>query len=309
MKRCCVLLAGLLGLVIGTASAASPPDIAGMTQREIFLLQFYGGGSPLSPQERQEAADIIENGMQHEPQAELAAAANAAKLVRLLAHAPGPMIARVRETVRLNVELHEAVSPALQQQQLEEARIIAAHDPVVVFDRAHKRLVTVQTLKILEQGNRLGAQIFSVPAPGEDFVAEMRQAIPRAWPSMDDGMQEAMAHAERDMPYAMGFLQSANRQKLADFVRTWRAKIMAAPDATGQQLNLAEVMAVIGMTGYRHAQRGGGGGGGQVGAALAERLQMQDLTQRQMLGAVRSFSPTCNVTSPNAGYNFTYCHP
>jgi len=308
MNCCSVLLAALLSLLIGTASAAPPPDIAGMTQREIFLLQFFGGGSPLSPRERQEAADIIENGMQHAPQAELAAAAGAAKLVRLLARAPGPLIAEVREASRLNVELHSAISPALQQQQLQEARIIAAHDPVVVFDPAHKRLVTVQTVKILEQANQLGAQIFSVPAPSEDFVADMRQAIPRAWPGMDEGVQEAMAHAERDMPYAAGFLQSANPQKRADFVRTWRAKIMAAPDATGQQLNLAEVMAVIGLTAY-HRGQGGGEGGGRQGAALADRLQMQDLTNRQLLGAVRSYSPTCNVTRPDAGYNFTYCHP
>jgi len=308
MNRCCVLLAALLSLSIGTASATPPPDIVGMTQREIFLLQFYGGGSPLSPQERQEAADIIESGMQHAPQAELSAAAGAAKLVRLLARAPGPLIARVREASRLNVELHSAVSPALQQQQLQEARIIAAHDPVVVFDPAHKRLVTVQTVKILEQANRLGAQTFSVPAPGEDFVEDMRQAIRRAWPGMDDGVQEAMAHVERDMPYVVGFLQSANPQNWADFVRIWRAKIMAAPDATGQQLNLAEVMAVIGLTAYRRGQ-GGGEAGGSQGAALANRLQMQDLTNRQLLGAVRSYSPTCNVTRPDAGYNFTYCHP
>lgn len=279
-----------------------------MTQREVALLEFYGGGSPLSAEEQREAADIVAGALQEAPQAELAADAEAAKLLRVLRQAPPNLIALARENGRLNAQLHDAVSQALKQQQAVEARIIATHDPVIVFDPANKRLVTEQSVRVLQHDDVFGASVFGVPPPGPDFAEQMRQAIPRTWPGMDNGMKEAMAHVERDLPYAPGFLQNTNPQKRAAFAQTWRAKIMAAPDAVGQQLNLAEVMAVVGMTAYRHSLSGGGAGG-SVQGTLADRLQMQDLTQRQLLGAARSFSPTCNVTRPDAMANFTYCHP
>jgi hypothetical protein len=295
-----------LGLLLFPAAAAGAqsPDVAAMTQREIALLQFYGGGSPLWAQEQGEAADMVALEMQQAPQAEISADAGAAKLLRALSEGPPTLIALAREGGRLNAQLHEAVSPALQQQQAMEARIIEAHDPVIVFDPAHKRLISEQTLRILQHADMSGASVFDVPPPGPDFADQMRQALPRAWPGMDDGMQDAMAHAERDLPYAASFLQAMNPQKRAGFVQTWRVRIMAAPDAAGQQLNLTEVMAVVGMTAFRNSPSGGG-----MREALAGRLQMQDLTNRQLEGAARSYSPTCNVTRPDAMANFTYCHP
>ena len=95
-------------------------------------------------------------------------------------------------------------------------------------------------------------------------------------------------------------------QKRATIVQTYRAKIMTAPDTAGQQLNLAEVMAVVGATASRHT--GSGGPGGTQGA-LADRLQRQNLLNHQLEGAMRSYSPTCNVTRPDAMANFASCHP
>ena len=299
-------LAVALMLLSRSASAAAPPDIAAMTQREIALIQFYGGGSPLTAQEQREAAEIVQRGLEHAPQAEQAADAGAARLLQILARAPAPLIAQAREGGRLNAQLHDAVSPALREQQAMETQIIIAHDPVVVFDSAHKLLVSVQTLRVLQQADTFGAHWFGVPPPRPDFVAQMQPVVPRAWPGMDAGMKDAMAHAERDLPYAPGFLQGINPQKRAAFAETWRAKIMAAPDAVGQQLNLAEVMAVVGMTAFRLRQSGGSGA---TGAAVADPMREQDLVNRQMLGAVRSYSPSCNVTRPDAMNNFSYCHP
>ncbi len=296
---------GLLVLFPGTAHAQTP-DLAAITQREEALIVFYGGGSPLSPQERQETADMVQREMQQAPRAEIAADAGAAKLLRVLHQAGPPLIAVAREGGRLNAQLHEAVDPALQQEQDMEARVIAAHDAVIVFDAARKRLISEQTLRILRQANTLGATVFGVLPPGPAFVEQMQTAVPQAYKAMDDGMQDAMAHAERDMPYAPGFLQSLDPHKRAGFVQTYRAKIIAAPDPVGQQLNLAEVMAVVAMTAYRHAATGTGTPGT---GALADRLQMQDLTNRQLEGAARSYSPTCNVTRLDAMANFSYCHP
>ena len=298
----------LAALAIPPAAAAPPPDAAAITQHEIALLQFYGGGSPLSDQERQEAADMVQQELHQAPRAEIAADAGATKLLHALARANAALIALARETGRLNAQLHEVVDPVLQQQQAMEARIIAAHDPVIVFDTAHKRLISEQTVRVLQRADALGATTFDVPPPGSDFVAQMREAVPHAYPGMDDGMQEAMAHAERNLPYAPGFLQGMDPQKQAAIVQTYRAKIMAAPDAAGQQLNLAEVMAVVGATASRHGS-GGSGGSGATQGALADRLRRQDRLNHQLEGAMRSYSPTCNVTRPDAMANFASCHP
>jgi hypothetical protein len=295
---------GLLLLPAATTQAQQP-DIGAITQREVALLEFYGGGSPLSAQERQEAADMVQREMDRAPQAERAADAGAAKLLGALRQGSPQLIALAREGGRLNVELHNAVAPELQEQQAMEARIIAAHDRVVVFDAAHKRLISEQTVRILQHANTFGATVFDVPPPGVDFAGQMEDALRRAYPTMDDGMQDAMAHAERDLPYAPGFLQNINQQKRAGFVQTYRAKILAAPDPTDQQLNLAEVMAVVGKTASRQRQSGGG----QSSGALASRLQMQDLTTRKLQESMRSFSPICNVTRPDAMANFASCHP
>ncbi len=301
----CWLAIGLGALLLSAGAAqAQQPDISAIAQREITLLEFYGGGSSLSTQEQDEATAMVRREMGEAPQAELAADAGAVKLLGALHQASVALIAQAREGGRLNVQRHDAVNPALQEQQAMEARIIAVHDPVIVFDAAHRRLITEQTVRVLQHANAFGATVFDVQPPGPDFAGQMRQALARAYPAMDDGMQEAMAHAERDMPYAPGFLQGINPQKRAGFVQTYRAKIMAAPDAAGQQLNLAEVMAVIGMTAFRHGQSGGATPG-----ALASRLQMQDLANRKLQESVRSFSPTCNVTRPDAMANWASCHP
>jgi hypothetical protein len=303
--RSAVVRAVLLAvLAISPAAAVASPDAATITQHEIALLQFYGGGSPLSAQERQQAADMVQQELHEAPGAETTADAGATKLLHMLTRADGPLIALARETGRLNAQLHAVVDPALRQQQVMEARIIAAHDPVIVFDATHKRLITEQTVRVLQRADAVGASTFDVPPPGPDFVAQMREALPRAYPTMDDGMQNALAHAERDLPYAPGFLRNMNPQKRAAIVQTYRAKIMAAPDTAGQQLNLAEVMAVVGAT----ASRRGSGSGGTQGA-LADRLQRQNLLNHQLEGAMRSYSPTCNITRPDAMANFSSCHP
>ncbi len=301
-----LLMLGLALLLLPRTTPAAPSaDTSQAVQREIALIEFYGGGSALTAEEKREAAGMVQRNMQTAPAAEEAADAGAEKLLRVLQTAPPPLIASVREGTRLNVQLHPAVDPALKDQQRMEARIIEAHDPVVVFDPQHKWLVTVQTLRALQHADMLGATLFDVPPPGPDFVSEMRQIVPQSWGNMDSGMQEAMAHAERDQPYAAAFLQGIDPGLLAVFVKKWRGKIMAPTDAAAQQLNLAEVMAVVGMTAFRHSQSGNGNTGGQ----LAYRAHMQDLVNRKLQEAVRSYSPNCNVTRPDYMQHWAACHP
>jgi len=297
---------GLALLLLAPTVQAAPPAVpSGAVQREIALIEFYGGGSALTADEQHEVADMLQQTMQTAPKVEAAADAGARKLLQVLQTAPPPLTASVREGTRLNIALHLAVDPALRDQQRMEARIIEAHDPIVVFDPEHKELVTVQTLLALQQADTFGATLFAVPPPGADFVAQMRRIVPRSWASMDHGMQEAMAHAERDLPYAAAFLHGIGPGLPAGFVKEWRGKIMAPEDAAAEQLNLAEVMSVIGMTAFRQRQSGNG----SIGAQLAYRLQLQDMVNRKLQEAVRSYMPECNVTRPDYMQHWAVCHP
>lgn len=299
-------LLGVALLRLPTTTIAAPPaDTSEAVQREIALIEFYGGGSALTPDEKREVADRVGRAIETAPNAEAAADAGAAQLLQVLHNSPPPLIAFARESGRLDAQLHPTVDLALKDQQLTEARIIEARNPVVVFDAQHKRLVTVQTLRVLQQADTFGATLFNVPPPGPDFTVQMQAIIPRAWGNMDTGMQEAMAHAERDLPYARAFVLGISPGILAGFVREWRGKIMAPSDAAAQQLNLAEVMAVVGMTAFRHRQAGHDTPRG----ALAYRLQLQDLVGRKLQEAVRSYSPACAVTRADVMQNWASCHP
>src|SRR6202012_2243161 len=91
-----------VGLVLlpVAASGAQPPDIAAMAQREITLLRFYGGGSPLSAQEQREAAGMVQSETQRAPQAELIVDAGAAKLLHVLNEGTPALVALARESGR-----------------------------------------------------------------------------------------------------------------------------------------------------------------------------------------------------------------
>lgn len=190
-----------------------------------------------------------------------------------------------------------------------EEQIIAAHDPVILLDEAHHRLISAETVRIFRVADTAGASLFGVPGPGAGFPGEMRATLLSAYPGMDPAMQDATGHIERDLPFAASFLKSANPQKLALFVRTYRAKILAAPNRDEEQLRLSEVMAMLARAGFRRAEAQAAPGA-PAGAEVAyQMLQEQMMLGNTLTGAARSYSPACAVTSPDAMDNFASCHP
>lgn len=159
-------------------------------------------------------------------------------------------------------------------------------------------LTTGQNLRALQQANAYGSVLFHVPAPGHDFARQMQVAIPRDYAGMDEGIRLGMANIGRDLPYLQGYFAHKDRQQLASFVQTYRAKIMAPKDPVEQQVRLAEVMSFIALTSYRQHHNG-------ASATNAfQQQQMQTLQYKQLQRAVRSYSPTCFPGSTDAS-----CHP
>lgn len=114
-----------------------------------------------------------------------------------------------------------------------------------------------RSLQALERANIYGASIFHMQAPPADFQRQMRAAIPRDYPNMDDGIRAALANVERDLPYLSGYFASKNPQQVASFAQTYRAKIMISKDPVEQQVRLAEVMSFVALISYRQHQNNG----------------------------------------------------
>ncbi len=161
-----------------------------------------------------------------------------------------------------------------------------------------ERLVGMQTPLVLLHADRSGANGFSVPPPTPGVIPQTQQIICHAWVSMDTGI-------ERGLPYVPAFLQEISPAESDAFVKTWRARNMAPPNAAGRQLNRVEIMAVVGMTTLRQSHSHSGDKSG----ALAERTRLRDMAIRTMQAAGRSCSPSCNVTWPDVMQNWASCHP
>lgn len=154
------------------------------------------------------------------------------------------------------------------------------------------------SLAALRKANTYGATIFHVQSPGPDFVNQMRTAIPKDYPGMDQGIRTGLANIQRDLPYLSGYFANKNRDQLASFVATYRAKITDPKDPLEQQVRLAEVMAFIALTAYRQHQNG------DSATSAFQRQQMETLKNKQLQGAARSYSPTCVPGNTDAS-----CHP
>ena len=193
-----------------------------MTNREIALLRFLGGGSVQSPSEKQEAARIVQLAMRAAAQTWIRVDANSANLQQLAlgdpAYAGGSPGIRT-----LNAELGKAADPSLQTFLDMEARVIRAHDPVVVFDREHDVLVTEQTLRILRRASTWAAKMFQIPAPDGSFLDNVRQAARSNLKAAFEPIGvDGFVHIERDFPYAVKFFAQAGKEKTAAFFRTNR---------------------------------------------------------------------------------------
>jgi hypothetical protein len=298
--RCAVLAASVL-----LAAPAWAQDA--VVAREIALLEFFGGGSPLTPAERAEAAEIVALQQRTDPRQAAVNDANGAQLLHRIAAGADAGTELIRAQVRRTATFGHASNPAFEPVVRAEGRIIAAHDPAVVADPAHERLITQHAVEAMVAADRAGARLFSVPSPGADAVPALADRLRAEYGGLDEKMQEFLAQADGNLPYATRYLETSGRDKLAGFVAQWRPQIMAVTDPVEQQLRLTEVMAVAGSVGAKQAAGGGGSGG--TGGLLADQMIRQSLLQQKMLGATRSFSPRCNTATGAAQANTAFCNP
>ena len=274
-----------------------------MVAHEIALLEFAGGGSPLTPAEREEAAGAVQEGMRVAPTAWTELDAKRSHDLQAAAHASPAAAGALRLSWRLGAARHLVDTPALAGIAGTERRIIEAHDPVLVFDAEHGWLVTAHTIRVLAQALPAGARALGLPPPGPDAGALMARNVTQFLPTLQEPGHDGYTRAEQVLAGAVPWitrLPASQRDNL-------RNMISQLPDEATRDLNIARAMVIAGRNASRPQMASGGSPG--FAAMAGHALRMQDLMQRQMLGSIRRMSPSCNVYTGTIRSNPVFCNP
>jgi hypothetical protein len=234
---CAALIAAFAS--IGIAPAAGPDTSAAGADTSVAsvdiarFLEFVGGTPPTATERRRIIAEV-EAAQSSDP---VALQQSEEKLHALLASLPNAQAwerADRRVTLRLAMELLPASEPARQ--------IVDAHDPVVVFDRAHRLLVTEGTLAAWQRAGEWIARLLSVSAPGADFIAKQRVDLKASFAGLPDSERAAVANVERDYPVMVNMLEHATPAQRAAYIASARPEAMHL-DAVHFGRRLADEMA------------------------------------------------------------------
>ncbi len=296
--RACLLLATLL---LPWTCRAQAPDP--MVAHEIALLEFTGGGSLLTPAEREEATGAVQEGMRVNPAAWTALDAKRARDLQEAAHGSPAVIGALRLSWRLGAARHLVADPDLAGIAAIESRIIEAHDPVLVFDAEHGWLVTAHTIRVLAEALPAGARALGLPPPGPDAGALMARNVAQFLPTLEMPGHDGYTRAEQVLPGAIpgiARMPASRRDGLRDL-------ISQLPDEATRDLNIARAMVLVGRNAAQQQMASGGSAGFRAMAGHA--LMMQDLVQRKMLESIRRMSPRCNVYTGTIRSNPVFCNP
>jgi hypothetical protein len=226
--------AALFALAVASVPcpAAAPGDTAGFAGDFSRFIAFVAG-SPLSPAEQQRVSDETAAQLRTDAAGVRRGDAWVRDYLGKLAHDPPYAAADRREAFRLGFEMLPENDPG--------RRIVEAHDPTVVFDRAHKRLVTERSLAAWRDAFTYVAGLLNIPGPPEDFVATERVYVRANFASFSDDRQEALAHVERNYPVTRAILEKAEKSRLDAWEQQSRALALKL-DPQARSLRLADML-------------------------------------------------------------------
>jgi hypothetical protein len=302
------LVAAALAL-LSLPAAASARDMEAMVEQEVDLVQFFGGGTPLTEAEQDRLAAGVRTAEASAPEAWNKAETDGAKLLQMIRSGSDPQrLGHIRASGRLALAVGPKPGDPLAPEIAADAAIVAAHDPVVVWDAAKKRLITRHTVQVMVAADRAGAPQFSQPVPGPAAEAELASEIHDAYPRLDDRTQVLLASAEALMPYAMPTLAKADPSRRADFIAKMGQRISAGPDEGNRLLRLTLVLAELGAQGTPQAGAAGAAGGANM-AAVGYSLLLHQFAMNKMIDVIRGMGPYCGAFSASAAENPYYCNP
>ena len=263
-----------------------------MVQNEIRFLEFLGGGSPLTPTERQQAAEIVALGMRNKPDAWKAEDLGKQQLLNGLAKASPSNTNALHEVNRYHYAFHDPNYANLGAEYVQEQAIVNAHDPIIAMDRVHQRLVTRHSLQLLEQASGWAARSFKYPPPRADFQAIVARNLKEQLATLEPSVGDGIAHIERDFLYTVPYFASLSAQQRTVLFDTDRnATFHDMQDPVSAQWQLAEAAGML----SRFAAN-------QTESSMAFRTTTQAMLQSQqrilnnLHNAGVSGSPGCNVS-------------
>ena len=295
--------------------AAPPPSAEEMAATEIAVLEFLGGGSPLTREERQQAIEASALAARLQPAFWIKATM---KWRSILQRAAGDHVYEgdVREGSRYTVQSyaqngHGDVLAGMEPVDAIENRIILAHDPVVVFDPQHKFIVTEHTLQVLQQAAAWMSENAGLPGPGADFTDRARQWIRSSYASLDAETAEALAAIERDLPAAYDSLRQADPQRREATMGSVRAAYQAV--GPGRDLKMAETAALMARLNYQQTAQAQQANAIRAMTGMMETMVMGQVTRRSMYWGQRAVQPNtrgCTVTTLDRyQIQTTHCNP
>ena len=256
---------------------------------EIYLLEFIGGGSRLTPAERAELTQALANAMKTDPQKMSAIDVNEQRAIQAIEQNNPAITNGRREASRDNYAFKDPQTVALPELFLTEKRIIEAHDPIVAIDREHKRLVTQHTLLFMKAGAAWAAENFHYPPPRADYDAVVSRTMSADISSADAAYADGLAHIEQNLIFLPAYLASMTpAQRESIFVGKRAATFHHMDDPAQSQRELTQAAGLIAT--YAATQQA-------VHSTLQAMLRSQQRTLNMLHNAAVAGSPACSVSA------------
>jgi hypothetical protein len=252
------------------------PTMAALVAREIAVLELAGGATPLTPGERQRAAEAVAS----------AARGNRAALLRNYAALTEPLqraardrayAAGLRRVMRYAVEDNKPVPAGLEQTAAIERQIVLAHDPTVVFDPARQYVITETSLRDFRTASAWLAREWNLPPPTSDFTVHIRDWFQRSYLTSDPNLAQVLATQGESFFFVGPGLAKADPKARETAIVRVRQQLQAA-DPVARDLGLATAVAMI---------------GAQAGRQMAKNVQFGALCASPLLSA--EYTRNCQV--------------
>lgn len=276
-------LLGLLAAPLALAQQPQPNQQV-LVQQETALVQFIGGGSPLSAAERDQCAAIVDDAMRHHPDAWLKDSENDEAALKLIHSGNATVIGRFYDSERYAYQFEGKTGP-LAAYFLLERRIIEAHDPVLFVDVQHHWLVTAHMMVALRAGAQWAASMYAMTPPRTDFDQSVRAQL-ATLPTLDPAIADGIAHISRYQTLAPLYFSSLTPAARAKFFSN-KAAFNHLDEPGMEAWELAETGALEARFASRQVANN---------SSLSQMIYGSKLQSAWMGNAARSLSPSCNPT-------------
>jgi hypothetical protein len=184
-----------------------------MIDHDSQLIAFLSGGA-LTAEERQRVAAFVAAEVRRDASTWYKKDVEVSKDLQLSRENPGAVTADLWQKWRWNYAISAAEDV--------EAQIVAAHDPVLAFDRERTTLIAEQTIRSLRDAAAWVAQQTGRPQPDAQYSLNLRNTIRQQWRTWPNETLSSLTYIVKDFPatveYMLGVMSDTQRR---EFLTSW----------------------------------------------------------------------------------------